>query len=294
MDKYNDLKTLYGCISTYDDLISKGKILINVIEYFVNEIAGLSNKELKFKAKGDKIRAKEYDFNTSNWNKMKESFNEGKIDEFLLFHYNKNFDTMLENILANSQYDSNSTLDDLPEQYTITLHIISNKKFNGMASLIEFQVHKSCFSRDIPKCVQDKYIELIEIVIKEISCVGGFITVDDISYRYGESPYEEYYGLSYRWNSCNFRKYFRGYFWGSFLSNDHIHILGGMDEVIKNAPVFRVKQYNDNSAFLQLTEDINRFDDNQLKELAVYLKCLLPPRGEYTYGVSAGRKLIKF
>lgn len=291
MDKYNELKSMYGCISTYDDITFKGKILIDIIEYFVNEIGILTRKELKFIAKGDRIRSVEYDFNSSNWDKMKKNFIAGKVDEFLLFHYDNSFDEILEYKLASAPNDP--TIEDIPDPHTITLHIISNKKLNGMASLIEFQVNKSCYCGDIPKYVQDKYIDLIEIVIKEICCVGGFITVDNIAYNCGTSPYEEYIGLAYRWASCDFRKYFRGYFWGNFLSKDHINILGGVEEVIKFAPVFRVKQYNDKSAFLQLTDDINYFDVNQLRDLAIYLKSLLPPQGKDVFGISKGRKLIK-
>lgn len=257
--------SIYGGISTYDSLLSKGSVIINVVEEFVDKVVKPLNKELKYTINGNK---KKYMYESSNWEKTKILINKGNIEKISFVHFDKR---MIEAAVNGIDCPEANIFPEL-----INLNILSNACNPKRASLLEFSINKWTCARDDSQYVCSEYQKLIEMVISNIACVGGFITVDTMSTYCSFSAHERYIGLGYMTASENFDKYFRGYSWGNYLSKKHVELLGGIDKIKKEAPVYLVKMLSDNGAYLQLTEEVDEVSDEELRKLKKYFQPILP------------------
>ena len=139
------------------------------------------------------------------------------------------------------------------------------------------------FGERVPRVAQDKLVNIAKEAFAQLDGATGYITVDCVGAREGgnESPYERTLGLSAPWAAFNkhkgerlFLKRTRGYFWGNFLSQSHVDILGG-ERMLAQAPVVAVERVG-TGYFLHLTEDINEIDLIQLRKLKAFLEPVLP------------------
>lgn len=257
--------SVYGCISTYDSLSSKGSVIIYVIEEFVEKIVKPIDKELNYRINGNK---KKYKYVISNWEKTKVLINEGKVEKINFVHFDeRTIDARVKGI-------------ECPEAYIfpelINFNILSNIENPKRASLIEFSVNKWTCAKNNSQYVCLEFQKLIEMVISNVECVGGFITIDTMAAYCSFSAHERYVGLGYMNASENFDKYFRGYSWGNYLSKKHVELLGGIEKIKKEAPVYLVKTLSDDGAYLQLTEKAEEVSDEDLRKLKRYFQKILP------------------
>lgn len=139
------------------------------------------------------------------------------------------------------------------------------------------------YGERVPGAAQDTLVDIAKQAFAQLQGVTGYITLDCVGARDGgnESPYEQTLGLSAPWAAVNrhtneqlFHKRTRGYFWGNFLSQTHVDILGG-EAALAQAPVMLVERVGD-GYYLQLNKDINAIDLTQLRRLKAFLEPVLP------------------
>ena len=208
-----------------------------------------------------------YPLDEKYWDKVKKFFVEGKLDRIQIW----------SNLNKEQIYGPRILI-----SVNIADKIYEKRKFN--ISSIEFSVHKGFYAHEIiPQYISDTFIELIEGLSIRAKNLAGYITFDR---TYAEmanlgskrSPYEVYLTKDFSCRAPLLHKFYRGYYWGNFLSKEHVELLGGIDYVLGQAPVFQVKALSDGGAYLQLTEDINDFSDESLRNLKEFLTPILPKR----------------
>jgi hypothetical protein len=110
-----------------------------------------------------------------------------------------------------------------------------------------------------------------------VSASYGYLTFD-YDPPTGQSPYEMWVGLPIAETICHVGTRVRGYYWGNLLTEGHIAQLGGVDRVIKHAPVAIVETIDISGRtglYLQLTEHAAEVRDDALAELRRFLSPLL-------------------
>ncbi|AGX44141.1 hypothetical protein [Clostridium saccharobutylicum] len=269
-------RRIYGCISTYDSLLTRGSVVISIVEEFVDSIVKPINKELRYSIN---LNKKKYKYETSDWEKTKILINKGKVEKISFVHFDeKMIEAKMKGI-------------DCPEAYTppelININILSNNENAKRASLIEFSVNKWTCAKNNSQHVCLEYQKLIEMVLSNIDCVGGFITLDCVGAYSSFSAHERYIGLDYMNASEKFDKYFRGYSWGNYLSKKHVELLGGIEKIKKEAPVYLVKKLSDDGAYLQLTKEIDEVSDEDLRKLKKYFQPILPKASRMLFSSEA-------
>jgi hypothetical protein len=158
----------------------------------------------------------------------------------------------------------------------IGFNVLTEAQYPEEAPLIEFFVTLLLYKTHVPNSVSSAFVSIIETLANSISSAGGFITIDCMRELRAFSAHERYVGLTYMSASRQFDKYFRGYSWGNFLSKKHVELLGGINLIEKEAPVYLVKRLQDGGAFLQLTEDINNVSNDDLRKLKRFFQPILP------------------
>jgi len=249
---------------TFKSLPEKGNVLVELIEEFVERVAKPLHKELIMLYEGKRIRPKQYSFNRDNWEKARKMFLEGRITHFHLCCFEKEI------------WQSDSDINPM----SIDMRIDSGYEYPGSAGSIEFSVAKWLYGEKTPEYLQYAFVEMLEELYKSLQGVSGFVTLDGISAGYSLSPHEIHMGIlgGYTSVSMQFHRYYRGYFWGNFLNPVHVKLLGGLERVADEAPVYKTKKLADGGMFLQLTNDIDNVTDEDLRRLKCYLRSILPPK----------------
>lgn len=247
-------KRIYGCISTFEELTTKGDIILDCAMEFIEKVVRPLGKEseLQIGYQGSEVRTKSLKCNEANIKKVRDLFNDGKIHSMNVYYYD---------------FDKNYT--------TLSFYYCSNASNTVYASIVDFSIEDFYYDI-IPDYVQESCVEIIMKLSSNIDSVGGFITHDHLAIITANSPHEIYAGRAYPWASREFDKYYRGYQWGNFLSKKHVEILGGIERVMIDAPVYKSIRLDDGGVFLQLTKDINIYTNEDLKKLKKFLRPILP------------------
>lgn len=154
--------------------------------------------------------------------------------------------------------------EDPAQAHTIEAHISIDDLLNG------------CASPDYQAKLVDRVIQLY----RAFNSVNGFITIDSnmtASCVGLITPYERAMWIPYHRAAPTFREKLRGYFWGNFLSRQHVDLLSG-DSALRTAPVELVEEIADGSYYLQLSKDIHAVDNAQLQKLGAFLRPVLPQK----------------
>jgi len=256
-------------MSTYDPLLERGKLLVGLVEEFIERIMKPLNRELKgleFCIEGKRVRPRECWVNEKNWQKFRQLLEDNKLTLFYMGpHYEGAGASPPLNAFIEIRIESKYYLYYLGDDEPTT------------ASFIGFSVERGLYGERVPQEVQQFYVEALEKLCVSLQGVGGFITVDAIQVNSADSPHESYVGLSYSWASRQFHRYYRGYFWGNFLSPGHVELLGGPEKVTLEAPVYKARRLDDGGMFLQLTPHLDEVTDDDLRKLKTYLTPILPP-----------------
>lgn len=121
---------------------------------------------------------------------------------------------------------------------------------------------------------QRDLVEVITSAATTFEAATGYLTLDrDVA------AYEQWVGRDEVTALIECRRWLRGYYWGNILSGEHIRALGGLERVLDDAPcaVKRDLTAGENHmVYLQLTEDLDHFDDDELRALRDFLAPVLP------------------
>jgi hypothetical protein len=170
-----------------------------------------------------------------------------------------------------------------------------------LASHVEADLDRDMlYGKRVPREVQAALVNIAKQAFSQLRGVTGYIALDCIGAGGSASPYEQTIGLSAPGAAVNrhtneqlFLKRTRGYFWGNFLSQTHVDILGG-EAMLAQAPVIQVEQVG-HGYYLQLSEDINTIDLTQLRKLKSFLEPVLPVAyGKFNMTAEWARNLPDF
>jgi hypothetical protein len=146
------------------------------------------------------------------------------------------------------------------------------------ASTLEFSAQiRDLYHGEISPTLQAAVVEFAVATFERVQGVNGYITLDYVqATAFGsDSPYERFAGISHVWYSKEFRTKLRGYFWGNFLSDEHVKLLGGQ-AFLSSAPVRHVRRLS-HGYYLQLTDKISEANKQNLQPLKSFLEPVIPP-----------------
>ena len=264
--------SVYLEINSYAELLESGnalaewieevhqQILIPFLNFLNNENSGKSQTYLYVEpVKG--VRNAIYKYNQKNWDLLLGEIRDRKLRGFY-FDYK-----------ALEEHGS-------PGLDYISLHMsLLGLEYHDVAHCLVVSVTRPLYGKYFTSDVQHEWVKLAKHASIALHAVTGYITLDHAGVN---SPYEDSIGLAYTRAAREFRKKLRGYYWGNFLSQEHILELGGVDRIKQDAPCHKVEELSSgegNIIYLQLTPDIEDFSDAALRALKNYLKPLLP-KGE--------------
>jgi hypothetical protein len=121
--------------------------------------------------------------------------------------------------------------------------------------------------------LQALVVALAKELALAVDAATGYITLDRVTAP--ASPYERAVGADASETRRRARERVRGYFWGMFLSDTHIRLLGGGARVRAEAPVASVEEVG-RLTYLQLTERVDDTPEATLRALRDFLEPLLP------------------
>jgi hypothetical protein len=271
-------------VTTYEILNDKGEILISLIQKIINELMSYLPHSLEIYIELMNGRERNLKFNERNLKKVYDLLLAGEI-ETLGIGDASNDDSEVRHV------DDPIVIRDYPALFSFAIccnqaatyppHFSEKMIFPNDFNL---SMSEQLFDNIIPMHIQQTFNELFKEVIVAINGVYGFITYETTAAASPMmTPYENYYALSTTFLP-GFTKKIRGYFWNNYLSTDHIERLGGIQQVLSDAPCF-VKEplatSTHQGVLLQLTEDINYYSDDQLVQLRNYLLKLLELSNKY-------------
>jgi hypothetical protein len=152
----------------------------------------------------------------------------------------------------------------------------------GQPTTIEFSYDPKCVCRTgvvMPEW-QEKTVDLVRELTVRSQAACGYLTLeeDNISGSTCGTPYEYLVGAFRDEQFVRLRTSYRGYFWGNILGPGHIERLGGLESVLTKAPCPCVPFPNSSGpwVYLQVSDDINSFGDDALRQLRAFLAPILP------------------
>ena len=66
MNNANYSKRIYGCIATYDSLLNRGTVIINIVEEFMDKVVKPIKKDLSYVINSGRKKQK---YESANWKK---------------------------------------------------------------------------------------------------------------------------------------------------------------------------------------------------------------------------------
>ncbi len=200
-----------------------------------------------------------YRFHRENWEHLLNEIRAGQLKQFSLIY----------KVLDEEGYPS-------LDSCTLQVHYLG-LDFSGVAHRLVVNISRSLYGPSFTREVQQQWVDVAKQAAVVLEAVTGYITVDHA----GEmSPYEISIALNPLEAGRQLRRRLRGYYWGNFLSREHILRLGGMERIRREAPCYLVEDLSEGRgerAYLQLTPDLDNFSDGALRALKEYLHSLLPP-----------------
>ncbi|MGC9025825.1 MAG: hypothetical protein ACP5NB_13525 [Chloroflexia bacterium] len=251
-------------LATYEDLWKRGEELLWFVEQgyerILQKLPRRADKVILYGSPVGKISNRQFIFNEKNWARFRKELREGKLGYFALSLW-------LE-------------CRDNPERvapYGAGIHIYTYPDYPGHASILMLGAERPFYGEQPLDAWQEEWVDLACEAFVRFHGATGFIIVDASSWREPSSPYEgeaRVIGAEY-----HFRSKVRGYYWGNFLSREHIERLGGLEAVLREAPCYLVRDLSDGEdwrAYLQLTAKMEDVPEEALRALRDYLRPLLP------------------
>jgi hypothetical protein len=169
-----------------------------------------------------------------------------------------------------------------PPRGTLTVSLLG-RVFEGASQHLWVVAPESVLPVASPS-VQRRWVEVACAAASLTTAATGWITRDCPGFH--QSPYESGTGASVKDSVQQAREKLRGYYWGNFLSAGHIAALGGKARIEREAPCVAVVDQSTPAhelLFLQLTEQVDHYGDDDLRRLRDYLRPLLQPPSEKAF-----------
>ena len=196
----------------------------------------------------------DYRFTDRAWGIALRKVNEGQVGEF--------------DLIA-SRAESGAIWEDVG----IGFRLAGDKaKAHTFGAYVRLSAYGQAFQREI----RDGLIGFAKETARWFSAAYGFISLNDVGLD--ETPYEGEMERIGDEGLRECRELARGYFWGNFLSEQHIDRLGGMERIRRDAPSFLVEELSlghDALIYLQATERPDASNE-ALETLGEFLKPILP------------------
>ena len=248
-------------LATYEDLSKRGEELLWFVEQgyerILRKLPRQADEATLYGSPVGKISNRQFLFNEKNWARFRKELREGKLGTFSLSLW-------LEP-------------KDIRRISGAGIHIYTYPDYPGRASILVLGVEGPFYGGQPLDAWQEEWVDLACEAFVRLNGATGFITVDVLSWRDPDSPYEgvaRVIGAGY-----HFRSRVRGYYWGNFLSRGHIERLGGPEAVFREAPCYLVRDLSEGEewrAYLQLTARMEDIPEEALRALRDYLRPLLP------------------
>ncbi|MNO43552.1 hypothetical protein D3C76_337750 [compost metagenome] len=277
--------SMYKCIShkaitlkitTYKELNSKGKELVSLLEDFFNYFQEYIHTDTEIDLELMNGREKIMNLNNKNLSKIYDLFLQGKV------HCLQIASPPDVEYPDKSSYSEEEILLHIPSG--CTLAVVCNLAATYPPSNNVFFPNDLCISLSdqlfggyIPADVQRKFVLLFQNAVHLLEADTGYITYESKVVRPTmKSTFEDYWGIDIILHHFSTRLH--GYFWANYLSKQHIATLGGLELIKDSAPcdiIEPVIHSNKPGVFLQLTDNINSYSDDQLVKLRNYFWPLL-------------------
>jgi hypothetical protein len=152
---------------------------------------------------------------------------------------------------------------------------LAGLEHEGAAHSVSFVAGRPLYGPVLESDQQQLLVAMAKRAALEFQACTGYITVDHAG---RESPYEYSIGRIVVWALRECAEFLRGYYWGNFLSARHVERLGGLAAIRREAPGVLVEELATDPllVYLQLSDDLDSFSDDQLRELWRYFLPVLP------------------
>jgi hypothetical protein len=258
-------RNLFMSAASYESLEGKGEFLWYLVDSIVASIGALTN---------DKIEA-QLQIETSEGKVLTTLALRKKVQKFKELILNNDL-----NILAFTAIDTTKPLEMV--SYTELADIYIYTPLSGGASFYQIGF-REWYALDFGvDRFQNLLVNLLFDVCRNIDVVAGFVTHDIYWPGLIVTAHERHIGFPGLVKTADYKDHFRGYFWGNLLSENHVHALGGIENIVRNAPCYQVKEVGNRNVYLQLTESILDFSDEKLARLKDYFKPILRTKQKET------------
>jgi len=168
--------------------------------------------------------------------------------------------------IVNRRVDGFPFLCNITSQIWNTPHLLQEFGQPEIANVLSCSIDTKLLSRQIAPELQEEITAFASSTFTKAEAMVGHITYNWYGYAYASSPYETFLGYTYPEVGAHFSNHLRGCYWGNLLRQEHIDLLGGLD-AFRELPIALVKDLNDGYYYIQLTKDINQFDEAILRQV---------------------------
>jgi hypothetical protein len=207
----------------------------------------------------DSSRHSGHDYHEERWHRLLDRVRAGELLALSFVMYQLEADRQISHTLPPIRFEAELT----------------GLEYEGAAHRVAFGAGRPLYGASLRAGDQELVARMAKRAAVELQAAYGYITVD---YAGLESPYELSISRTSFWGLKECAEFVRGYYWGNFLSAQHIERLGGLDRIQREAPRVLVEALENEPllVYLQLTEDLDSFDDAELRRLRDFLLPLLP------------------
>lgn len=151
-----------------------------------------------------------------------------------------------------------------------SVHTNNGLRVTGFSCVVEQRVFGNKIHRDL----QERFVDLSCLFFKKINGVTGYITTD-YGHASSSSPYEIVFRVMYSDVAEFFDTRVRGYYWGNFLHQSHLNIIG--ERALSKVPPQWIHWLDDERHYWQITDNINELTLEHLHNLREIFSPVLPP-----------------
>ncbi|MCM3626779.1 hypothetical protein M3194_05325 [Paenibacillus glycanilyticus] len=256
-------KSINFRVLTYEKLADKGELIYAIIKELLDTFLKPHDLEITFDIQNKYLNWKKFKLNDKNLEKVYSLLVKGETLSIYMRDKIKDNDRIIEVMPLISLGISCFDAEPIPEGGEI-------KRYNELTFLLS----EKLFQGNIPLEIQNQITSVFKNIVSILNAVTGSISFDTSVVAPNSSSYLERYYDIHPYHYSNFNDKLRGYFWANWLSSSHIEHLGGRDYVLNYSPCYKTDFITVNGqigAYIQLTSDINFYDDESLIALRMFL-----------------------
>jgi hypothetical protein len=256
-------KSINFRVLTYEKLASRGELIYAIINELLDSFLRPLDLEITIDIQNKYLNWRKFKLNDKNLEKVYSLLIKGEV----LSIY------MRDKIIDNDEIIEVMPLISVGISCFDAEPIPKGEKIRGYNELT-FLLSEKLFQGNIPLGIQNQITSVFKSIVSKLNAVTGSISFDtSVVAPNGSSYLERYYSIHpYHYSSFNDK--LRGYFWANWLSSSHIEQLGGRDYVLNYSPCYKTDFITVNGqigSYIQLTSDINSYDEESLIALRTFL-----------------------